>query len=417
MKNVVWKKFKLADIFERKTPPSTDSTAKVLNIYDEPFENSVALITRAETNNGIRGYIEKGNYPTLKKGITYNDQFSFFLFHNYEFTTIKDHLSVITATNEKLQEIIKKNDYISVFITTILNHIFSKEIFSFNFTGADYRYNREIFLLPCIEVKTIEEAIWEENGKYYTLAENYIKNLMEQAKELREQKTIRLYEAERAKYEAERAKYEAEYLKEKKCVVWKRFKLDELFEFDSGNQLDANKKALNLSDEKDEEHPIALITQSEKNNGVSGYLDITDEIKTKKMNNFMTYSMHFGLCFFHEYDFVLMDTHGSVFRLIPKSDNFDIILNQKPIIDYYLSKIITKVCRNGIYNYSWLPNSGRVGREVILLPCIEVKTIEEAIWEENGKYYTLAENYISYLYLSGKVNQNQKLIDNYTYQY
>ncbi len=151
MAEVVWKRFRLSETFERNTPPSTESTAKELNISDSPFENSIALITRAETNNGIRGYIEKGDFSTLQKGITYNDQFSFFLFHNYEFTTIKDHLSVITAKNEKLQIILKDNDFVDVFITTILNRVFSKKIFSFNFTGADYRFDRELLLLPCLE--------------------------------------------------------------------------------------------------------------------------------------------------------------------------------------------------------------------------------------------------------------------------
>lgn len=55
MNNVIWKAYKLGDLFERTTPPATNCTAKELDIYDEPFDGSVALITRAETNNGIRG--------------------------------------------------------------------------------------------------------------------------------------------------------------------------------------------------------------------------------------------------------------------------------------------------------------------------------------------------------------------------
>ncbi|MCR5483089.1 MAG: hypothetical protein K6E99_01595, partial [Bacilli bacterium] len=327
------------------------------------------------------------------------------------------HLSVIEARNEKLGEVLEKYNYVNIFIVKILNHVFSKEIFNFNFTGADYRFDREIILLPCLEVGEGEDFIWEDDGKHYTLAVVYIKKLMDEAKELREKKTIRLYEAERAKYEAERAKYEAGYKRERVSLVWKKFTLDNLFNFDSGNQLSMNKKALEVSSTKDDQFKIALITQSEKNNGISGYLEETEEIKDKKMNNYLTYSMHFGLCFYHNYDFVLMDTHGSVFRLLPKENKLGELMKQHEELNYFLGKSITKICRNGIYNYSWLPNSSRVGREIILLPCLEVGEGEDFIWEDDGKHYTLAIDYISYIYLTGKVNYNQKRIDNYTYQY
>ncbi|UVD81553.1 hypothetical protein NV226_02375 [Mycoplasma iguanae] len=73
--------------------------------------------------------------------------------------------------------------------------------------------------------------IYIEDGKYYTLATDYIKDLMEQAKEYKEQKTIRLYEAQKAKYEAQKAKYELAYLQDKTNIIWKSFKLGDLFEF------------------------------------------------------------------------------------------------------------------------------------------------------------------------------------------
>ena len=174
---VVWRKYKLKDLFIRKAPPSTNVPAKELTIYDTPFDGSIALITRAESNNGVKGFIDKEDFPTLKKGITYNDQFSLFLFHNYEFTTIKDHLSIITASKDKLQKIMEENDFVDFFMTTVLNRIFSKKIFSFSFTGTEYRFDRELILLPCIEVEKPEDCIWEEDGKFYTLAVDYISYL------------------------------------------------------------------------------------------------------------------------------------------------------------------------------------------------------------------------------------------------
>ena len=177
MSDVVWKSYRLADLFVRSTPPSTGVAAKELNISEEPSDGLIPLITRAETNNGVRGYIEKESFPTAKNAITYNDQFSLFLFHNYEFTTIKDHLSIVKAREERLQSILDEYAHVNYFIVTVLNHIFSKDIFNFNFTGADYRFDREIILLPCLEVAEGEDYIWEENGKHYTLAVDYISYL------------------------------------------------------------------------------------------------------------------------------------------------------------------------------------------------------------------------------------------------
>ena len=205
--------------------------------------------------------------------------------------------------------------------------------------------------------------------------------------------------------------------KEKEVLIWKGFKLGKLFEFNSTNQLSANKKALDLSDVRTNEYNIALITQSEKNNGISGYIKEDEETSQKKMKNFLTYSMHFGLCFFHDYDFVLMDTHGSVFRLLPINQILKHILDNFKYINYFFSQIITKICHSDLFSYGYLPNSARASREIILLPCLEVTKNDDYIWEEDGHYYTLAVDYISYIYLSGRVEYNQKLIDKYEYRY
>ena len=194
-------------------------------------------------------------------------------------------------------------------------------------------------------------------------------------------------------------------------IIWKRFTLDELFNFDSSNQLSMNKKALDVSPVKDEQYSIALITQSEKNNGISGYLEESEEISAKKMNGHLTYSMHFGLCFYHDYDFVLMDTHGSVFRLLAKNEVLNGIMQQNKEVNCFFGKLITKVCGNEIYSYNWLPNSTRVSREILMLPCLEVDKDDSYIWEECGKYYTLAVEYIKYIYLTGCIIHFQKLIE------
>ena len=176
MNEVIWRAYKISNLFKRCTPPSTNVPAKELEIHDYKKENTIALITRAEANNGIRGYIEKGDFPTISNAITYNDQFSLFLYHKYEFTTIKDHLSIIKCLNNNLQKILDSKSFVDSFLVIILNRVFSEEIFNYTFTGADYKFDREIILLPCLEVTKNDDYIWEENGHYYTLAVEYIES-------------------------------------------------------------------------------------------------------------------------------------------------------------------------------------------------------------------------------------------------
>ena len=421
MGNVTWKAFKIGSIFERSTKLALSVNQKDLNLVEyKDNEHSIALISASRDGSGRVGYIENNLVKKeliSKNKITFDDQWGYTFFQQEDFVITGGHNAILEIKDINLKYVLDLNLSCYSFISLILNQITIKSgIYGYGFK-INNKLDREIVLLPCIEVSKDEEHIWEENGHCYTLAVDYIKKLMDMAKEEREKNTIRLYEAERAKYEAERAKYEKGYKKEKDILVWKAFTLDSLFSFVSSNQLSSNKKALNVSPIKNTQFTVALITQSEKNNGISGYLEESDEIRSKKMNGYLTYSMHFGLCFFHDYDFVLMDTHGSLFRLIPKNDKLFRVLNRNRFINLYFGKSITKICSNGIYNYNWLPNSTRVGREIILLPCLEISSEEESIWEENGHYYTLAADYISYLYLSGRVNYNQKLIDAYTYSY
>ena len=174
---VYWKPISLGDLFERETPPSTNTPAKNIKVYEQAGEGMVALITRGRTNNGVVGFIDKGSFPTVKNMITYNDQFGLALFHNYEFTTIKDHLSILRCKIPGLQTVLDANQYVYSFICFLINKTLAKSVYDFNYSPSDFRFDREIIWLPCKE-SADSDFIWNECGKKLVLDVEYIKYLL-----------------------------------------------------------------------------------------------------------------------------------------------------------------------------------------------------------------------------------------------
>ncbi|UVD81551.1 restriction endonuclease subunit S [Mycoplasma iguanae] len=253
--------------------------------------------------------------------------------------------------------------------------------------------------------------IYIEDGKYYTLATDYIKDLMEQAKEYKEQKTIRLYEAQKAKYEAQKAKYELAYLQDKTNIIWKSFKLGDLFEFTMVKKWFVLKN-YNLLDQAQNNY-LKVVTSSK--NPSYKYINKDDiDPKIPIFSNQLTINNigSVGYCFYHDYDFVATP---NTYVINYKNENLQ--KNFNSLANHFLAKIITNVFNNGIYGYAYGANKENISRETILLPCLKVSSEDEYIWQENNKYYILALNYISYIYFQGKVNYNQKLVDKYTYKY
>lgn len=200
-------------------------------------------------------------------------------------------------------------------------------------------------------------------------------------------------------------------------IIWKGFRFGNLLKFDSGNQYPYSQKQLDIVEEKDAEHDVAVVVQSGKNNGIVGYISRNEENKKYIFSNSMTFSINFGICFYHPYDYIIPGANGGLFEVTPQNEKLSEKIKENVYCNLFISKIVNKICSKSIYNWQWKPNSSRVSMEIILLPCLEVSENDEYIWEENGRYYTLATNYISYLYLTGRMNKYQKLIDTYTYTY
>ncbi len=417
---IVWKGFRLGNFLELSTKHVIKTPLKNLHVHDEYHDGMVGNVTASKENNGIVGYIEENEEIKAKKiknilTLAPDAAYAGVCFYQKEYIVSTGHNKLIEFKLNSLKELFDRNEYLYLFLAKMITKIFCKTFYGFSNAITENDFNKEIILLPCLEVSENDEYIWEENGRYYTLAVEYIKELMEKAKERKEARTIRMYEAERAKYEAERAKYEAGYNAEKPNVLWKGFRLGNLFEWSGKHRISKTAKQYDTIEEPRDGY-IANITAGKYNEGIANFIPEDDEINSKKRIDALTISSNgnVGACFFHDYYFI---STGDNALLENKYDKLQEIFDTNHTVPRFFAKLITKMFMNGLYSWGYKVSKELFNRELILLPCLEVSQNDEYIWEENGRYYTLATNYISYLYLTGKVNKYQKLIDTYTYTY
>ena len=170
MSNVIWKDFKLGDLFERSTKLAMCANQKDLNLvetFDE--EHTIALISASRNGSGRVGYIEDYLVDKDKISInklTFDDQWGFTYFQKERFVITGGHNAILEIKNNKLRDLLDNNLYCYSFLSLIINKITIKsEIFGYGYK-INNKLDREIILLPCIEVSKDEEYIWEENGKY-----------------------------------------------------------------------------------------------------------------------------------------------------------------------------------------------------------------------------------------------------------
>lgn len=200
-------------------------------------------------------------------------------------------------------------------------------------------------------------------------------------------------------------------------IIWKGFRLGNLFEWSGKHRISKTAKQYDTIDEPRDGY-VANITAGKYNEGIANFIPEDDEINSKKRIYTLTISSNGttggGSCFFHDYYFV---STGDNALLENKCHKLQEIFDANHIVPRFFAKLITKMFMTESYSWGYKLSKELFNREIILLPCLEVSQDDEYIWEENGRYYTLATNYISYLYLTGKMNKYQKLIDTYTYTY
>ena len=198
-------------------------------------------------------------------------------------------------------------------------------------------------------------------------------------------------------------------------AIWKAFQLGSIFERSTVLAFKKNQKDLTLTEEKQNDSDIALISASRNGSGRVGYLSEKEVPQSLISVNKITFDDQWGYTFFQKERFVITGGHNAILEL--KNSKLETLMQTFPSSFSFVCLIMNKITlRSEIFGYGYKINN-KFDREIILLPCLEVTKNDDYIWEENGHYYTLAVEYISYMYLSGRVEFNQRLIDKYEYKY
>ena len=419
MSNIIWKSFKLGNFLKTSSNHVIKSPKKSLKTYDYYKEGTIANVTATSKNNGVDCYLDMSD--EIKEKMINNvitiapDGSAGVCFYHPYYIISTGHNKIINIFNDKLKKIFDENTNLYYFLTKLFTKIFFNNFYGFSRSINKNDFDKNIILLPLIEVSKTDDYIWEDNNNYYTLAVDYIKKLMDSAKKLKEEKTIKLYEKERAKYEAERVKYEAAYVLERSLLVWKNFTLDYLFDLSANHVIDSSLKKLKTYNAY-HNGLIANVTATKENNGIKCYIDINEEVEEKKKKNLFTIAPdaeYAGICFYHPY-YIISTGHSKIIEF--KDSKINNFFNKSNNPYYFFARLLTKIFCKTFYGFSKSITKDDFGNTSILLPCLKVSCEDEWFYQENEHYYTLATNYISYLYLTGRINKYQKLIDEYTYK-
>lgn len=156
-----WKWFKVKDLFYAPYKATPYNAIELVNCSKEK-ENAIMYITRTDTNNGCKTYVEIENLDNAEKGnaITIGDTTATIYYQENEFIC-GDHMVVLRSKN--------LNKHIGLFIVSLLD----KERFRYNYGRA---FNKNIISKTKLKLPAILNA----DGNYepdWQWMENYIKGL------------------------------------------------------------------------------------------------------------------------------------------------------------------------------------------------------------------------------------------------
>jgi hypothetical protein len=188
---------------------------------------------------------------------------------------------------------------------------------------------------------------------------------------------------------------------------WKEFAIGDLFERSKTHLIKTPAKFLKSSESKNDSFPIANVTASSYNNGISCWLEDAGEVKDKKKVGFLTIvdETNPGVCFYQK-DFFVSNSLTSF--LVVKSQTLKRLLDSNVSYYDFIGKTIEFALRNRVHGWTIGTSAKRTrsisfdfDRELILLPVIACSE-SEAVWhDDDGTPITLDVNKISYLLKRG----------------
>ena len=304
-----WKFFLLLDLFDIRGTRTTP-----LLELEEYGVGKYPYVTTQATNNGIKGfydfYTEEGNVLTVDSAVI-----GYCAYQPLNFSA-SDHV-------EKLVPKFKMNEYIAMFLVTILNM-------------EQYRYNYGRKRSQA-RIRTSSIKLPEKNGKpYWDFMEVFIKKVFTKLPPLPSKKSFH---------------HQKNHLNDRQ---WSYFSLIDLFDIKKGERLTKYDRIA------DEYGNIPLITASSENNGIVDYISFLEFKDSKKIfENKITIDMFFNVF----YQATQYFSDDNVHTLIPKFET-------NSFINLFLVTLLKK--HQLKYSYGRQARIHRIKKEKVKLPVTEV---------------------------------------------
>lgn len=335
LEDVEWGEFFIEELFFSSRGNAINLSSRNM---DEKLENSYAVISAKDSNNGISGFSKAMKNEKIYNGvitINNNGSVGYSYFHKYNFIASSD-VTILTPRNNNI--ILSKSTLI--FITECLQRI-AKDKFSYGYKASNNRLNRTKIMLPVDEIGCPNWYFMEE---YIKEREN------KQRDELKEYYKSRLLDLVIC----------PEVLTD---VEWGEFSLRDLFVFERGNQ--NNMSVCEAGD-------IPLISAKKIDNGVKAF--ISDNGKKLFEGHILTLNNDgdggVGIAYYQANKMAL-DTHVTALIPIIPIDRSSLLFISKTITiqrdkfshGYSLNnnrmkaqKIVLPIDKNGNPNWSYIEN-------------------------------------------------------------
>jgi len=174
LEDVEWGEFFIEELFFSSRGNAINLSSRNM---DEKLENSYAVISAKDSNNGISGFSKAMKNEKIYNGvitINNNGSVGYSYFHKYNFIASSD-VTILTPRNNNIN--LSKSTLI--FITECLQRI-AKDKFAYGYKASNNRLNRTKIMLPIDKFNNpnwtfMEEYINERNTKHREELKEYYK--------------------------------------------------------------------------------------------------------------------------------------------------------------------------------------------------------------------------------------------------